>query len=290
MNMQAQIQDFGYQDFILVQSPPASVLSALRVVLDHRESGAPLAHPERPKGLMRRALNILRRSKHEPGEIPEEVEQTGPVSTLLDGDRDQDKPEVPAFQVYRGQAAELAGQILTSEISISPDQDKVVSLRPRFTDDIRVSTPRAAEDWCLVEFRETLGETCPLAQELSTQMAGAEILYFRRSGDVATDVHFDFHVYCNGQATRRVACHSTWPETDETFDEVWTGVTEGTPTRYEGESFDPKASEMDLLDEVKQEMILAYLGLSYDALFRPEAKNDPVLITRRDGGEPLATL
>lgn len=269
--MQQPIQDFDHQDFLLVPALAEEVRDALKAEFEARETGNSAARKAKSEGLMGRAVRAIRVSTR----TLRKEEQLDPGQM----------PEIPAaprppLRLTSGEDTRVAGTMLTSRLGATPDQEM---------DDIRVSVPRAAPDWALIEYRELAAGASLLGCALSKRLPGKDVLYFRRSGDVAQDIHFDFHVYQDGMAVRRVLSHSTWP-TDDLGDETWEGVSEGAPTRYEAESFDPAADEADLLDEQKQERILAYLGLSYDHLFRPGSTNDPHLISRREGGSMFLSI
>lgn len=277
VNIQALIDDFGYQDFVLVKAPRDKTLAAIRDILARRASGEDPAAGSAFMALPKVITRVFSRRLRPEEQVKVPVEPAEPEIEL---------PPQPPLALHFDEAAAAPGTMITWERG--PLSDPRTALEPpsRYHDDIRVSSPKAAPEYTLVEFREDISGMCLLARDLSTRLHDRDVLYFRRSGDIAHDIHFDFHVYREGATLRRVLCHSTWPLGEETK-EWWEGITDGELTRYETAHLYSGVADMDLLDSEKQESILAYLGLSYDMLFKPNATKDAVLISRRPGGEPL---
>ena len=278
MNIQALIDDFGYQDFILVKAPRDKTLAAVREILAKRESGGNEASASSAFVVIPKVITRVFSRRLRPEEqIKSSVEAPEPEIEL---------PPQPALSLHIDDSAMVAGPMITWERGPLSDPQTALEPLPRYHEDVRISSPKAAPEYTLVEFREDISGMCLWAHDLSTRLRDRDVLYFRRSGDLAHDIHFDFHVYRDGSTLRRVLCHSTWPLGDET-QEWWEGITDGDLTRYETAHLYSGVAEIDLLDAEKQESILAYLGLSYNHLFRIGATKDAVLISRRPGGEPI---
>ena len=271
VNMQQTILDFGHQDFLLVPALAREVRDAVKAEFEAREAGSEATPSAKSQGFVGRAVRAIRVTTR----TLRKEEMQAPLPT-------PDLPQTPRapLRLTKGDDTKVAGTLLTSPCGQVGESD---------LDDIRISTPRAAPDWTLVEYRETAAGASLLGCAISNRLPSKDVLYFRRSGDIAQDVHFDFHVYRDGEVSRRVLSHSTWPQ-DDVSAETWEGVAEGEKTRYEAESFEPGVADADMIDERKQELILAYLGLSYDHLFRQGSTNDPMLISRREGGSVFLSI
>ncbi|MEM9584133.1 MAG: hypothetical protein AAGA08_13565 [Pseudomonadota bacterium] len=277
MNKRLAIEEYGYQDFLLIKAPQSEVIDAVCAVTletDMQPEAQP-APSSRAGGMMKALLKRMPLSKalRKAEEIDPEQAPNGETQ----------KP----FTLHRGDAALLA-DLLTTERGPSYLDKSQPHERMAYFDDVRVSAIDGS-DWVLVEYREFVSGISLLGYGLSTKLQGRDVLYFRRSGDLISEYHNDFHVYQDGETLRRVLCHSTWPEGD-IQQEWWENTLDGQMTTYEPDDLYQNAGEMDLLDNAMLESILAKLELSSQKLFSRVLTRDPVLISRRPGGEPLSRL
>lgn len=254
--------EFGRQDFILIRAPIERVASALArelLEVDRRDS-AEVADAHGLGKLMRRVVGGGAQ------------QQAAPVSP----------PLLPPYSIHPD--APVAPITFAPPPAYSPDAEGFET-----PPDYRVSMVASRTDWTLVEFAEQISGSSATALRLSHQLSGADILYFRRSGDLAHEVHFDFHLYRDTETLRRVLCHSTWPK-GEQEDEWWEAIAEGPISRYELPEFYADANERDLLTDDKIDLIIGGLRMSFDALFGPKARRCPLLFSRASGGTPILSI
>ncbi len=269
MNKSLKLENYGYQDFLLVKAPHSDVVEGVCAVTLANEmlSTAPPSRPRKSSGFVQSLIRSRLLAK--------------------DGDASDDNtPEVttPRFTMHHGDAA-YPVDLLTSERSPSSSDATASPKQAEFFEDIRISGLKGS-DWVLVEYREAISGMSMLGYSLSTKLAGRDVLYFRRSGDLVSEYKNDFHVYQDGNTLRRVLCHSTWPEGD-IEKEWWESSLDGQITVYEPEEIYETSGEMDLLDNSKLDAILGKLDLSHVRLFSRPTRTDTVLISRRSGGEAL---
>lgn len=278
MNKRLAIEEFGYQDFILVKAPKADVLEALcEITLENDISVVPEpAASWKSGGVVKMLLERLPFGR-----------SAEPEDALEDETPDTEETPPAPFGLHEGEAAHPV-ELLTTERGPAYMQATQPSEPPQFHDDIRVSSIDGS-DWVLIEYRELVSGVSLLSYSLSTKLEGRDVLYFRRSGDLICEYHNDFHVYQDGETLRRVLCHSTWPEGD-IEQEWWESILDGEITVYEPEELYQDVGEMDLLDNDKLEEILAKLALSSQKLFSRVLTCDPVLLSRRPGGTPLVPI
>ena len=268
MNKRLEIEDFGYQDFILVKGSQNEVLEALKsIALDTDSKPEATASKWSPSGLLKSVLN------------------RAPFKKTHDTEPQADDPA--PFSLHKGDAI-LPVEMITSERGPAYNHTPEPDSPETFQDDMRLSAIDGS-DWVLIEYREQIPGMSMLGFGLSLKLAERDVLYFRRCGDLICEYHNDFHVYRDGEATRRVLCHSTWPEGD-IEQEWWENTLEGEISTYEPAGLYQDAGEMDLLDNDKLEEILAKLALSSQKLFSRVLTRDPILVSRRPDGIPLEPI
>ena len=194
----------------------------------------------------------------------------------------QDCESDPPFTMRRNGSAEL--DRLLAHRSVPGDAAAPADIFVPGVDDHRVSSVAAAPGWVLVEFKELVSGASMMAGSLSGVLPDTDVLYFRLSGKAADARRYDFHVNTNFAPMRRVLCHETGPAAPD-GGAWWEVVADGAPSPYEPDGLYDDAAEAMLLDNRKIEAILVHNGLSLEALFSPGARREPVLFSRRPGGE-----
>lgn len=287
MNAQSEILDFGQQDFILVRADQVKVAAAIARRLKpvpHCVGGPGRERRAPPRGLHAwRALGRFlpaaladRAARNDLNGSTEQTPHTG------DGMHDP----LPPHMMHTGEAAR-PGELLTSDGAPAYGAPAFgIPAEDRETDEMRISIPRAAPDWTLVEYVETVPGLSILAVGLTEHLKGRDVLYFRRSGARAAEQQHDFHCYRDRDMRRRVLSHASYPD-GIGGQEWWEGVTDGRITEYEPGGLYDGAREATLLSADKIERILGRIGLSTSALFREGATYDAILFSRKPGGVPL---
>lgn len=153
---------------------------------------------------------------------------------------------------------------------------------------VRLSAPIGAGGLTLIEFREGDGEISPLCQDLSAELRGDELFYFRYSGGRHPGAHFGFHVYQDGRVTRQAVSRSdqgTAPEAD------WIGTDSGMPHPVETDSLPPPGTPaFEIMTPVRQAAILEALGIDPELLFEASVPSVLTLeLTDAPGGLPLSS-
>lgn len=267
---------FGYQDFILIRAAYDDVVWAMgRTLAETDASIQPTCHAdEQPPALMRVLRGALSLGRMVDG-TNEARGYAGAVAV----------PEpLRPYRLFRG--GEAAGPPLTRDAPPAFGTADPTDMFADGWDDVRVSAVSGEEDLIVTEMREFTSGFSSHAFGLSMHLPETDILYFRRSGDAATESHHDFHLYRSGETLRRVLCHANWPQGDP--DRAWwEGIADGEATRYEPPGLYYGATEADLLSGAALDVILGSFGLTTTALFRAGATRAPTLYSRRAGGEFL---
>ncbi len=284
--------NFGYQDFILVN---ASQEDVLRAIVEDLKSAAEDDFQDAPMPLMaipprdpeaREAFEAAHPASHL---MPKTL--VGAVLSMLGigrrrriaayeaamADFVDDMPVLDAYSMHLG-TAEPITRVMPP--AYGPGEPEALN------DDVQVSAI-AGSEWTLVEYTEQVSGMSMLGFQLSMALESCDVLYFRRSGTLAIEPHFDFHLYRDGDTVRRVLCHCTHPNGDPA-QAWWEAIADRPQTRYEPSSVYAGAVERDLLTDARIETILGTIGLSFAKLFGAEQRCNSVLLSRRPGGAPLS--
>lgn len=276
MTLMQKVDDFGYQDFLVVPVAQGDVLPALARSLgaDAAEAGIFDAASYSPPFLFRLLMRAMGMGVAA-GRPPRLAAPTAPPDPDMVG-------QLAVHMMFRGAQAE--GPFLSHPAS--PAFGAAMQALAEDFDDIRISGVAGQDRLAVVEMRDLASGISMTGLGLSVELAGVDVLYFRRSGAAAAEKKYDFHLYRDGGLMRRVLCHATWPHgTSE--DEWWEGTSDGPLTRYEPAGLYDGASGATLLDNGKIDAILASFGLDAERLFGPGGRVTPVLFAKRAGGEPL---
>ena len=262
MNVQTTVgADYGYLDFILIHADHRAVTKAVIQTLRQQEEDLLAVRAELVetpfvvRALARLGLgNAMKR----PDELP------------------IDPGDIQAFTMFDGTAG--SDVLFSSE---SPHDNLNAD------EAFRVSSLTHAPDWTLIELRETVSGLCLLASSLSETLDGTDVLYFRKSGRLTAEPHFDFHVYQATETVRRVLCRVTRP-TGDPAQARWEGTLDGYTTEYEPQGMYPSGIKpSEVLNNAKIDAILAHNGLSHATLFRAGAKSKSIVFARKAGGAPM---
>lgn len=155
---------------------------------------------------------------------------------------------------------------------------------------VRLTAPVGLGGLTLVEFLEGDSGRSVFCEALSAQLPGDEIFYFRHSGSLHPGAHFAFHIYKDGQVTRRaesVSAAGTAPESD------WAGIDTGMPHPLETDCLAPPGlPASEIMTPVRQASILEALGLDPGSLFQPMPGDgdEPIVLELSvdPGGAPLS--
>ncbi len=262
-------QDFGYQDFTLVQAPLDAVVDAVEKSTsgDANLDASSVAEPWKPKGLVGYLLKMTPLGKAMARAADMEVDM--PLS---------DDP-LPSYNVSRGQAAS-APMLMTSAYtpSFGPQaQSSGFDMK----DDIRLRQVLNT-NWVLVEHYEHGTGMSMMGFDLSMSLPQTDVLYFRRSGTQAKELRYDFHVYRDGMNERRVLCHCTHPNGDPQ-QAWWEGISDCEKSSYEPDDLYTGVTEATLLDNRGIDRILKHMDLTVASLFR---STDDMILFSRDLSAP----
>lgn len=246
--------DFGYHHFILIKAPYALVLDALKT----ETTGAGAAShgveigPWKP-GLLTRLLLLLPpfRKPYKRGLQIQQAMQELPDT------------ETTPYAVTSGPDAQ------TPPLLTIDDMATLHAGSDASFDDIRLRSIEAS-DWVLVEYKEQASGMSMLGFSLSMALPDFDVLYFCRSGNLALEKRYDFHVYQNGATLRRVLCHSSLPNVPDA-PEWWEGILDGDLTAYEATDLYADTTEETVLSNAKIDTILAKARLSLDTMFARSA-------------------
>lgn len=152
----------------------------------------------------------------------------------------------------------------------------------------RVSALAEHPGWTMVEFADPMSGVSYTAMNLSTDLAGAPVYYFRRSGSGTDQPHFDFHHYLDGEQRRRVS--SQLRISKPRGRPRWEGCSQGAYLPFEDPILYDRADAAMMMTANKQLALLGQMGLSMASLFGAGARDKPVLISDKPGGAPVSIL
>ncbi|MDU8943934.1 hypothetical protein [Ovoidimarina sediminis] len=274
MTMMSPVENFGYQDFLLVEASQEMVLRALAESLADAEPWGGGFDPENHKpSLFFRLLMRIMGMRAADGPWNNPMAGMSPDPDMVG--------RLDVHMMFTG--AEAEGAPLTRD---APPANAGFGGFAADFDDLRISRVTGHADLTVVEMREMASGMSMTAFGVSSVLSGADVLYFRRSGEAAAEKNYDFHLYRDGDVVRRVLCHATWAGGKEDG-AWWEGISDGAVTRYEPAGLYVGAGEADLLDNRKIDAILGTLGLTATRLFGPDGREAPVLFAKRAGGAPL---
>lgn len=286
MNAPAGVNQYAYQDFILVRADQVPVAAAVAKHLlsqDRTLAEAAAPEPARP-GLGLRLLGWL--FPRRVGPLVKAMDRGAAALAEQEDDSGAEPDAPPPFTMHVGAAARPGELLVSQGIPVFAPAGMGLDDHDPAAEEVRVSVPREAPDWVLVEFVETISGLSLMGGGLSGHLPGCDVLYFRRSGDQARGRRYDFHLYRDQDILRRVLCHATWPE-DDPAQEWWEGSLDGALTDYEPPEMYHGATDATVLDNAGISAILGRIGLDEDMLFAPGATEDAILFSRKPGGAPI---
>ena len=248
-------QDFGYQDFTLVQAPLEAVLDAVRnsTSEDADLDANFVAEPWKPKGLVGYLLKMT------------PIGKAMARAADMEADMPLSDDPLPSYNVSRGQTT-LEPMLMTSAYTPSYGP-QAQSSGFDMKDDIRLRQVLNT-NWVLIEHYEHGTGMSMMGFDLSMSLPQTDVLYFRRSGIQAKELRYDFHVYRDGMTERRVLCHCTHPNGDPQ-QAWWEGISDGAKTAYEPDDLYASVTEATLLDNTGIDRILKQMDLTVASLFTP---------------------
>ena len=254
-----------YVDFLLIKAPLETMAQACLGASQAAENahGQFDIQPVKPGFFLRLLMRLMGIRYQEP---PRELYEPLDPAEI--------EPS-PPLRIRRG--ADLwPGAPIARAAGLETDMASFMEMHDR----MRLSSPPSAPEWTLIECFEMASGMSMNGFQLSMTLPGQDVLYFRAPGANPRDIHYDFHLYRDGNTLRRVLCHSTLPTTPDA-EPWWEGIADGPLTEYEDPALYRGATQATLLDLRKIDAILAPLGPSLDTLFDPAPR--PVLVIDRAG-------
>lgn len=292
---------YAYLDFSLVKADLADVEAALIQSLPNYDDMEFSAKPFRPSFFMRLIMRLMGIKQGESGATygsGMSAEQRAEADEMIKATTEPLEPgEGPLpYTIHRDAAADPDRPIVKLAPPGSGPNDGVGAWQTG-NDDVRISTLTTAPGWVLIEHIEWSSGGSMLCSGLSGQMPDQDVLYFRYSGQNAEEKHYDFHVNRDYGTPVRRLCHETWPMSGgfgSSFrnpdDAEWEGILDGEVCAYEPEGLYDGVTDETALDNSKLDAILDHNGWSIQKLFGPDARRNPVLFSRRIGGEELNAI